>query len=437
MAEQKGGAVLHEQAQGKGGGHQKTASQTEGKKKGKIRYWRSSMDPAEIYDKPGKDKMGMDLVPVYEGAEAAGPPGTVKIDPVTIQNIGVKTTMVRRKRLTREIRTVGRVAYNEEKVRQISPKIGGWVEKQYVNFPGQVVEKGKRLLEIYSPGLVSTQEEYLLALKAKEGLVKSPFPEVASSGNSLAESAERRLKLWDITDEQIKALRDRGLITRTMVLHAPFAGIILKRDVLEGGYVQPGQNLYSIADISTVWVYADVYEYEAPWVRLGQRAEMVLSYQPGSSYHGKVTYVYPYLKNMTRTLQVRMEFPNTRGFTLKPDMWANVTLHAEVARQGLSIPIQAVIRTGKRDIALVALEGGRFAPRDLRIGAQVGDEFEVLDGLKEGERVVTSAQVLIDSESNLQVAVSKMMEAKPQEKGQERPPAPAGEKPGMPGMPGM
>lgn len=431
MAGQKGEAMLHGGSEEKTTGQQKIESQAKEKKEGKIRYWRSSMDPTEVYDKPGKDRMGMDLVPVYEGEEAAGPPGTVKIDPVTIQNIGVKTTVVQRKRLTREIRTVGRIVYNEEKVRQISPKIGGWVEQQYVNFTGQVVEKGQRLLEIYSPELVSTQEEYLTALRYRDRLKDSMSKQAVAGSENLLRAAETRLRYWDITEDQIKSLRDRGLITRTMVLHAPFKGIIVQRHVVEGGYVQPGQNLYSIADISTVWVYADVYEYEAPWVRSGQGAEMTLSYQPGVSYRGKVTYIYPYLKNMTRTLQIRIEFPNTKDFTLKPDMWANVTLRSEVVRQGLAIPVQAVIRTGKRDIALVAMEGGRFAPRELRLGAEVMDEFQVLDGLKEGEKVVTSAQFLINSESNLQAAISKMMEPKPQEEHKEHPAEPAKKMPEM------
>lgn len=413
------------------------AGEKAGKKAGKILYWKSSMNPQEIYDKPGKDTMGMELVPVYAGEEAAGPPGMVKIDPVTIQNIGVKTTVIRSTRLTHEIRTIGRVSYDEERVRQISPKIGGWVEKQYINFTGQVVKKGERLLEVYSPELVSTQEEYLVALKAKRDLLKSPFEEVASSGNSLAESAERRLRLWDVTEDQIKALRERGEVARTMTLHAPFSGIVVKKDVLEGGYVKPGQTLYGIADISAVWVYADVYEYEAPWLRLGQEAVMSLAYQPGITYRGKIAYLYPYLKDTTRTLQVRMAFPNTGGFPLKPDMWANVVLRSEIARQGVAVPIQAVIRTGTADIALVALEGGRFEPRNLRLGAQAGDEFEVLDGLKEGERVVTSAQFLIDSESNLQAAIGKMTEATGKGGGKKPAPEPSGKKPSMPGMPGM
>jgi Cu(I)/Ag(I) efflux system membrane fusion protein len=379
------------------------------KGKRKILYWRAPMNPTEIYTHPGKSRMGMELVPVYEGEETAGPPGTVRIDPATIQNIGVKTVVVERRRLSREIRTVGRIAYNEEKMRQISFKIGGWVERQHVNFVGQEVKKGEPLLEIYSPDLVSTQQEYLLAVRYRDRLMGSSDRALAEGAEDLLKSTEARLRYWDISYSQIRMLRDRGVITRNMVLHAPFRGIITERNVLEGGYVQPGQAVYSIADISTVWVFAQVYEYEVPWLKLGQRADMTLAYEPGVTYHGRITFIYPYVKNMTRTIQVRMEFPNDRKFRLKPDMWANVTLFSAVAREGLAVPIQSVIRTGTRDVVLVALPGGRFEPRDVRLGPQAGEEFQVLSGLKQGEKVVTSAEFLINSESNLQAALGKMI----------------------------
>jgi hypothetical protein len=216
---------------------------------------------------------------------------------------------------------------------------------------------------------------------------------------------------------------------------------------LEGGHAQSGQPLYQIADISTVWVYADIYEYEAPWIKPGQTAEMTLAYEPGVVYHGKVTYIYPFLKNASRTIQVRMDFKNSKDFKLKPEMWANVTLKSAVTRDGLAVPVQSVIRTGTKDIALVALDGGRFEPRELLLGAQAGDEFQVLDGLKEGERVVTSAQFLINSESNLQSALSKMLGPK-QGGGAPLPPAQSPPSPGRkmpvpvpgkpaPAMPGM
>lgn len=377
----------------------------------KILYWKSPMDPTFIAKSAGKDSMGMDLVPVYEKDEPQGAAGTVRIDPATIQNIGVKTATVARSRLSRDIRTVGRIGYDETKVRRIAPKIGGWIEAQHVNFPGQIVARGEPLLEIYSPELVATQEEYLVALRYQDRLRESTLGDAMAGAADLVRSAETRLQYWNITDRQIAALRERGEITRTMVLYAPFRGVVVERNVPEGGFLQPGQTVYAVADISTIWVYADVYEYEAPWLRVGQDATMTLAYQPGVTYRGKVTYVYPYLDNKTRTIQVRMEFPNSAGLELKPDMWANVEVHSEVARDGLAIPIQAVIRTGQRDVAIVALEGGRFEPRELRLGAQAGDHFEVLEGLKQGERIVTSAQFLINSESNLQSAVRKMIGA--------------------------
>jgi RND family efflux transporter MFP subunit len=385
------------------------------RKERKILFWKSPMDPSFASKSPGKDPMGMDLVPVYEGGADAGPPGTVRIDPATTQEIGVKTAVVGRKRLARDIRTVGRVAYDETKVRSVSPRIGGWVERQHVNFAGQVVDRGEPLLEIYSPELVATQEEYLLALRYRERLGKSSLPASDTGASEMVRSVETRLRYWEIGERQIEALRRSGRVTRTMALHAPVRGIVLEKHVLEGGYVKPGENLYQIADISNVWVYAEVYEYEAPWLQPGEDATVTLAYRPGEQYRGQVVYVYPYLQNKTRTLQVRMTFANTRDFALKPGMWANVSLHASLGGEHLAVPVQAVIRTGKRDLVLVALGEGRFAPREIRLGADAGDEFEVLDGLRAGERVVTSAQFLINSESSLQAALGKMIEPKPAE----------------------
>ncbi len=375
----------------------------------KILYWKSSMDPTYVSKTPGKDAMGMDLVPVYAGEEGGGAPGEVRIDPVMVQDIGVTTMVVKPKRLTHDIRTIGRIAYDEQKMRRIAPKVGGWIEQQFVNYTGQVVERGQKLLEIYSPDLVSTQEEYLTTLNYYQRMKNSSVPGAAEGAESLLRAAETRLRYWDISDAQIAALRKKGKIARTMALYAPFKGIVVERNIPQGGFLQMGQSVYGIADLSTVWVMAEVYEYEAPWLQLGQDAEMTLAYQPGKSFHGKIVYVYPYLKNMTRTIQVRMEFTNTPDFEFKPDMWANVVIHSTIVREGLAIPIQAVLRTGKRNIALVALGEGKFAPRDLVLGAQAGDEFQVLDGLKEGERVVTSAEFLINSESSLRSAIGKML----------------------------
>ena len=376
--------------------------------KRKALYWKSQMVPGYRSDKPGKDPMGVELMPVYAGEVPTGPPGSVTISPQTVQQIGVKTVIIRRQTLNRDVRTVGRIDYDEELVRDVAPKIGGWVEKQYVNFPGQLVRKGAPLGEIYSPDLVATEEEYLNALKYQGTLSNSPLEDATTGAQTLVSAVETRLRYWDITNAQIRALRERGRITRTMVLHAPFTGIVMKKNVFEGGYVNPGESMYRLADITRIWVYADIYEYEAPWLRLGQDATMTLSYSPGETYHGRVIYVYPYLKEKTRTLEARMEFHNGRNFQLKPGMWANVNVRPPAAKNALVIPVEAVLRTGKRDVAILALGGGHFAPREIKLGAQAGDYFEVLSGLNEGDRVVDSAEFLINSESSLQSALNKM-----------------------------
>jgi len=332
----------------------------------------------------------------------------VKIDPITVQNIGVRTELVKRRPLKRIIRTVGRIDYNERKIEHIHAKIEGWIEKLYVDFTGQEVKKGDPLLDIYSPELVSTQEEYLLALRFRKSLLHSPFKEVAKGANSLIKSTKRRLLFWDITEAQIKALEEKGEVKKTMTLHSPTRGIVKEKMALEGMYIRPGMNLFTIADISTVWVYADIYEYELPWIKLGQRAEMELSYLPGKTFIGKVTYIYPYLQKKTRTAKIRMEFPNP-NWELKPDMYANVKIESEIAKNALAIPEEAVIFSGERQIAIVAKGNGYFEPREIKLGVDTGEYFQVLEGLHEGERVVTSANFLIDSESKLKEALSKML----------------------------
>jgi len=419
------------------GGPEQTPAATAPKRK--VLYWKSSMMPGFRSDKPGKDSMGMDLVPVYENEAPKGPPGTVAISPETIQQIGVKTTVVKRETLRRDLRTIGRIDYDESLVTDVSPKIGGWVEQQYVNFPGQVVRKGQALGTIYSPELVATEEEYLNTLKYQGTLKNSPLEDATNGAQSLVSSVETRLRYWDISDAQIRTLRERGKITRTMVLHAPFTGIVVQKNVFQGGYVKPGESMYRVANIAKVWVYADVYEYEAPWLRLDQEASMTLSYDPGTVHQGRIIYIYPYLKQQTRTIEVRMEFSNGPHFELKPGMWANVNLKPEVAREALVVPVEAVIQTGKKNYVIVALGGGRFLPRQVELGAQAGNDYEVLAGLQAGDQIVDSAEFLINSESSLQSAFNKMTWNAPSESGPAES-APSGEQaePGatssMPGM---
>jgi len=275
-----------------------------------------------------------------------------------------------------------------------------------VDFTGAYVKKGQPLLTIYSPELVSTQEEYLVALRAREGFMKSPFPEVASSGNSLAESARRRLKLWDISEDQIKALEQSGQPQKTLTLHSPYEGFLLERMVYKGMNVMPGMALFKLADLSVVWIYADIYEYELPLIRLGQVAVVKLTYLPAEIFTGKVIYIYPSLDPKSRTAKVRLEFPNPKG-RLKPEMYADVSLKIDLGEK-LTVPEGAVIDTGVRQVAFIDKGSGYFEPREVKLGVKVDDHYEVIEGLKPGDRVVTSANFLIDSESSFKEAVGGM-----------------------------
>jgi membrane fusion protein, copper/silver efflux system len=333
-------------------------------------------------------------------------PGTVQISPEKQQLIGVKFGTVEMKPLEKVIRTVARVDYDEKRIVTVSPKIGGWIEDLYVDFTGRFVRKGEPLLTIYSPELVSTQEEYLIALRAKRELGKSPFPEVAGSGESLAESARRRLKLWDITDDQIKVLEESGQSKKTLTLYSPFSGFVLEKTAFKGMNVMPGVALYKIADLSVVWVLADIYEYELPFIRLGQQATIQLSYTQGQTFTGKAVYIYPSLNPETRTAKVRFEFPNPDG-RLKPEMYANAEIKVRLG-QKLAVPEGAIIDTGVRQMAIIDKGSGYFEPREVKVGAKVDNYYEVIKGLKAGERVVTSANFLIDSESKLKEAMAGM-----------------------------
>jgi Cu(I)/Ag(I) efflux system membrane fusion protein len=341
-----------------------------------------------------------------EGKMEEVTPGTVQISPERQQLIGVKIGTVEIKPLEKVIRTVGRVDYDEKRLTTISPKIGGWIEDLFVDFTGRFVQQGEPLLTLYSPELVSTQEEYLLALRAKKELVKSPFPEVAGSGSSLAESARRRLKLWDINDDQIRALEESGQPRKTLTLYSPFSGIVLEKVAYKGMNVMPGMALFKLADLSIVWLYADIYEYELPFIRLGQQAAIQLSYLPGELFTGKAIYIYPSLNPETRTAKVRFEIPNPHG-KLKPEMYANVEIKVHLGRK-LTVPEGAIIDTGIRQLAIIDKGSGYFEPREVKVGAKVDNYYEVIRGLKAGERVVTSANFLIDSESKLKEAVGGM-----------------------------
>jgi Cu(I)/Ag(I) efflux system membrane fusion protein len=365
----------------------------------------------ETSKKPGgteiEEMKGMTMESIQkEGKMEEVAPGTVQISPERQQLIGVKIGVVEIKPLEKVIRTVGRVDYDEKRIVTVSPKIGGWIEDLYVDFTGRFVKQGDPLLTIYSPELVSTQEEYLLAIQAKKTLVKSSFPEVAGSGDSLAESAKRRLKLWDISDDQIKTLEETGQAKKTLTLYSPFSGFVLEKSAYKGMNVMPGIALYKLADLSVVWLYADIYEYELPFIRLGQQASIQLSYIPGETLTGKAIYIYPSLNPETRTAKVRFEIPNSHE-RLKPEMYANVEIKVHLG-QKLAVPEGAIIDTGLRQLAIVDKGNGYFEPREVKVGSKVDNYYEVIKGLKVGERVVTSANFLIDSESRLKEAMGGM-----------------------------
>ena len=374
-------------------------------------YWKAPMDPTYVRDEPGKSPMGMDLVPVCPGA--GGPPATdaVEIDPGTIQNMGVRTETVALRDLGRSIRAVGRVAYDERRVEHVHTKVQGWVEKLNVDFVGQTVKRGQPLLEVYSPELVATQEELLVAARYRDATRESPFEDVRDGGASLYEATRRRLELWDISERDIEGLLETGEIQKTLSLHAPTSGVVTALGVRSGMEVGPSENLYTIADLSRVWVVASVYEYELPWLALGQTGTVELSYLPGRTFSGPITYIAPFLDPKTRTAEVRIELANPDG-TLKPEMFGNLTIEASPRESVVAIPSQAVIRSGRRSLVVVALGGGRFAPRPVSLGMDSGDGWlEVVEGLSAGDEIVVSSQFLIDSESNLQEAVKKLMAA--------------------------
>jgi Cu(I)/Ag(I) efflux system membrane fusion protein len=388
-----------------------TSASSEAKPTGerKIKYWKSSMDPTYVSDKQGKDQMGMDLIPVYEDQVQEG---AISIDPVTVQNMGIRTAMVEEKELTRTIRTVGNVDYNEELLYTVNTKISGWIEKLYVENTGDPVKKGQPLLEIYSPELVSTQQEYLTALKNFQQLKDSPYPETRKGAEELLKSTKQRLLYWDISEGQIDQLEKSGEVKKTMILYSPANGVVTEKNVIEGTAVSMGSELYKIADLSTVWVLAKIYEYELPYIKIGQMAQIELSYFPGEVLSGKISYIYPYLNQGTRDVKVRIELPNPE-LKLKPEMYSNVTIASTLPGKSLVIPEEAVIHSGKREIVFVDAGGGKYSPREVVTGASgEGSVVEVKSGLMPDEMVVVSAQFMLDSESKTQEAIKKMLQSR-------------------------
>jgi RND family efflux transporter MFP subunit len=386
--------------------HGQHAAEPAGKKK--IVY-RSTMNPAEVSDRPGKDSMGMEMVPeeIDESPAAGGGAAVegraaVKLSTQKRQLIGVRTAPVEKGPFVRTIRTVGRVTYDETRLRSVFTKTAGWVERLYANTTGQLVKEGDPLLTIYSPELVASAQEYLLARRARDRLAGSEL--AGASGERLLASARRRLLLFDLTRQQIAELEKSGEAPTAMTLHAPISGHLIARNVTQGDRIEPGTKLLDIAELSRVWVMADIYEYELPFVRVGQVATMTLSYLPERTFEGRIMLIHPVLSETTRTVKAHIEFPNP-DFALKPEMYAQVEIRSDLGER-LAVPESAVITTGTRDIAFVDRGEGYFEPRDLKLGVRLPDRFEVLEGLAEGERVLTSGNFLVDSESKLKAALA-------------------------------
>ena len=333
-------------------------------------------------------------------------PGMVMVSPEKQQLLGVRTAVVQKRPLVKSVRTVGIITYDETKITQVYSKIEGWIDKLYVNYTGKLVEKGQPLFTIYSPDLLATQQEYLLAIKAKERLSASSIPEVRSGALSLVEASKRRLALWDISENQIRELEEKGEAQRTLTLYAPHSGFVIKKEAYQGMKIMPDKELYTIADLSTVWVNVDIYESEIPFMRPGQKASVALSYDPGATFNGKVSYIYPSVDEKTRTAKVRLDFPNP-GFKLKPDMYVNAEIKIDGGSH-LAVPEEAVLDSGTRKVVFIDKGNGHFEPKEVKLGAKMDGHFQVLSGLNEGEKIASSSVFLLDSESRLSEAMGAM-----------------------------
>ncbi len=365
----------------------------------------------QMADMPGMGKKG-DRTPPPSGtpdapdlpAESEG--SMIAIPPERLQTIGVKYEQVTRRPLGKLIRTVGRIAVDERRLAKVTIKFHGWIEELFVSALGDHVKKGQRLFTIYSPDLVASQEEYLLAVRGQKQLGSSEFPEVAQGSKDLLEASKRRFRLWDITEDHIRELERTGKVLKALPIHSPITGTVVKKDALAGAHVDPGQELYTIADLSHIWILADIYEYELSFVQVGQRAAVTLSYDPGAVLTGHLGFIYPTLDPKTRTAKVRFELDNADE-KLKPDMYANVELRVNLGTR-LAIPQEAIIESGQKQVVFLHHGGGRLEPRLIKTGVKTGEWSEVLEGLKEGEHIVTSANFLIDSESRLKAVVDGM-----------------------------
>lgn len=373
-----------------------------------ILYYRSPMDPRITSPVPAKDEMGMEFVPVYEDPEAqAGDVpdhAAVTVSKEGLRLAGVRTVHATRGRITRTARAVGMVQSDERRVHQVTLKSEGYVERLFVGTTGQLVRKGDPILSIYSPDLLAAQSEFLHARKAAQILAASDMSDVRQAAEDLLRSSRERLTLLDVPEAMIHEIETTGTSQRTVTFTAPVSGYVTARPVVAGMRVEPGTDLYTVTDLSRVWIEADFYEYEAALLNVGQEARITLPYDPGASLTGMISLIYPVVDPESRTLRVRFETDNP-GLALRPGMYANADLQIESA-QGILVPDNAVLDTGDRQLVFVETAPGAFAPRSVRVGLRGNGQALLLEGVQEGEPVVVQANFLLDSESRIRAAFS-------------------------------
>ncbi|CAG0939865.1 Cation efflux system protein CusB [Anaerolineae bacterium] len=392
-----------------------------------------AMHPFIIKDKPGTCPIcGMELIKKVEGAQANAKElemlGHVSLSPTQQVMANVATVEAKTMPLTKEVNAVGIVQYDQSRQAKVTAWVAGRIDRLYVNTVGAYVSKGKPGAAVYSPDLVSAQQEYLLALRSRDRLKDSPIASISQGGEGLVASARQRLLLMGVKEHQIAALEKAGQPNIRLSIYTPLSGVVIEKMALEGQYVNTGDPLFNIADLSNVWVEVEVYENEFSFIKLGQRVDIISQSWPGKTFSGRVSFVYPFLDPKTRTVKVRVELPNP-GMKLKPDMFVNASVKVPLGT-AVTVPVTAVMDTGTRQVAWVETEPGMFAPRDVKVGARVGEMLQVLSGLKAGEKVAASGSYLIDSESQLKgtggghAGHGGQPGAKPDEKGTA--PAPGG-----------
>jgi RND family efflux transporter MFP subunit len=348
----------------------------------------------------------MKLVPMYAGEQLPSGTGAnaVQVSPEKQQLIGVEYGTAEYETTTDTIRAAARVTLDETKIVKVQTRVEGWIDRVFADFTGKYVRKGDPLATVYSPDALATEQEYLLALRAQHTMHDGAMPEMAAGNDNLVAAAHKRLELWDISSQQIDDIARTGKTIENLTVYAPAAGYVTERNAFAKQHVTPDTVLYTLADLSSVWVVADVFEYEAAGVRLGQGATLTLDYLPGRTFYGRVSYILPGVDPASRTLKARIAFDNPAG-QLKPDLYGQVEIHTGGARR-LMVPESAVLDSGDRQVVFVDRGNGNLQPRPVRVGEHAGGRVEILEGLQAGERIVTSGNFLLDSESQLKAAAA-------------------------------